>query len=72
MYTAPVWTPIRPWQPVYIDSKDEDYTDAYKWLLYSEMVRDQVDEELQKNGFEPFDKEPGYHIRGHEGRFYVL
>ena len=41
---------------VYIDSKDEDYTDAYKWLLYSEMVRDQVDEELQKNGFEPFDK----------------
>jgi capsular polysaccharide biosynthesis protein len=42
---------------VYIDSADEDYTDAYKWLLYSDLVRDQVDEELKSNGFEPFDKD---------------
>lgn len=41
---------------VYINSKDEDYTDSYKWLLYSDNLRDELDGMLKENGFEEFDK----------------
>ncbi len=41
---------------VYIDSGDEDYSDAYSALLYSERIREQVNEALLANGFEEFDK----------------
>lgn len=42
---------------VYIDSADEDYSDAYMALLYSERIRNQVDQALLENGFEKFNKE---------------
>ena len=41
---------------VYIDSADEDYSDAYTALLYSERIRNQVNQALLENGFEKFNK----------------
>ncbi len=41
---------------VYIDSGDEDYSDAYSALLYSERIREQVNEALLENGYEEFNK----------------
>lgn len=41
---------------VYIDSADEDYSDAYTALLYSERIRDQVNTALLENGFKKFNK----------------
>jgi len=41
---------------VYIDSEDEDYSDAYTALLYSERIRKQVNEALLEAGFEEFNK----------------
>ncbi len=41
---------------VYIDSADEDYSDAYTALLYSERIRNQVNDALLANGFEEFNK----------------
>ncbi len=41
---------------VYIDSADEDYSDAYTALLYSERIRTQVNDALLANGFEKFNK----------------
>lgn len=41
---------------IYIDSKDEDYVDAYAALLYSERIRTQVDQALRENGYEKFNK----------------
>lgn len=41
---------------VYINSKDEDYTDSYKWILYSDNLRADMNTLLVENGFEEFDK----------------
>lgn len=41
---------------VYINSKDEDYTDSYKWILYSDDLRADMNTLLVENGFEEFDK----------------
>ena len=41
---------------VYIDSEGENYTDSYKWLLYSQELREELNQALLNHGLEEFDK----------------
>lgn len=59
---------------VYIDSKDEDYTDSYKWILASNDLREDINEALLAAGMEEFDENKDLFVitRMGESMYYEL